>query len=36
VPPVLRVKLDGLKAIVAQLETAAAPTDAMQDLMRRR
>ena len=36
VPPVLRVKLDGLKAIIAQLETTGAPTDAMQELMHRR
>jgi hypothetical protein len=36
VPPVLRVKIEGLKAIVAQLESAAPPTLAMVELMRPR
>jgi uncharacterized protein (DUF1778 family) len=36
VPPVLRVKIEGLRAIVAQLESTAAPTPAMLELMRPR
>ena len=36
VPPVLRVKIEGLKAIVAQLESAEPPTAAMLELMRPR
>ena len=36
VPPVLRVKIDGLRAIVAQLEAKDAPTQAMLELMRTR
>jgi uncharacterized protein (DUF1778 family) len=36
VPPVLRVKLDGLKAIVAQLESPEPATPAMLELMRPR
>ena len=36
VPPVLRVKMEGLKAIVEQLESAAPPTPAMVELMRAR
>jgi hypothetical protein len=36
VPPVLRVKIEGLKAIVAQLESTAPPTPAMVELMRPR
>lgn len=36
VPPVLRVKMEGLKAIVEQMESAAPPTPAMVKLMRAR
>jgi hypothetical protein len=36
VPPVLRVKIAGLKAIVAQLESTEPPTAAMRELMRPR
>ena len=36
VPPVLRVKIEGLKAIVAQLESTEPPTAAMLELMRPR
>jgi uncharacterized protein (DUF1778 family) len=36
VPPVLRVKIEGLRAIVAQLEAKDAPTPAMLELMRTR
>jgi len=36
VPPVLRVKIEGLKAIVAQLESTEPPTPAMLELMRAR
>ncbi len=36
VPPVLRVKIEGLKAIVAQLESIEPPTTAMLELMRPR
>jgi uncharacterized protein (DUF1778 family) len=34
VPPVLRVKIEGLQAIVAQLESTAPPTPAMLELMK--
>ena len=36
VPPVMRVKIEGLRAIVAQLEAKDAPTPAMLELMRTR
>jgi uncharacterized protein (DUF1778 family) len=36
VPPVLRVNIEGLRAIVAQLEAKDAPTPAMLELMRTR
>ena len=36
VPPVLRVNIDGLRAIVAQLEAKDGPTPAMLELMRTR
>jgi hypothetical protein len=36
VPPVLRMKIQGLRAIVAQLEAKDAPTPAMLELMRTR
>jgi uncharacterized protein (DUF1778 family) len=36
VPPVLRVKIEGLRAIVAQLEGKDGPTPAMLELMRTR
>jgi uncharacterized protein (DUF1778 family) len=36
VPPVLRVNIKGLRAIVAQLEAKDAPTPAMLELMRTR
>jgi uncharacterized protein (DUF1778 family) len=36
VPPVLRVNIEGLRAIVAQLDAKDAPTPAMLELMRTR
>lgn len=36
VPRVVRLKMEGLKAIVAQLESTAPPTPAMVELMRAR
>ena len=36
VPPVLRVNIESLKAIVAQLESKEPPTAAMLELMRAR
>jgi Ribbon-helix-helix protein, copG family len=36
VPPVVRVRIEGLKAIVAQLESIEPPTAAMLELMRPR
>jgi uncharacterized protein (DUF1778 family) len=36
VPPVLRVKIEGLRAIVAQLEAKDGPTPAMLELTRTR
>jgi hypothetical protein len=36
VPPVLRVKIEGLRAIVAQMEAKDPPTPAMLELMRGR
>ena len=36
VPPVLRVNIEGLRAIVAQLEAKDVPTPAMLELMRTR
>jgi hypothetical protein len=36
IPPVLRVKIEGLKTIVAQIESTEPPTPAMLELMRTR